>query len=175
MDTAATAALSLNVPTQPMIDGPLLGKPRNLLSVLRVSQFLSVGLLGAVVDTATILVLTTQFGIYRGAAKIVGAELAIVVMFLINEHWTFADEGAVGPKAFGKRLLKSNTVRLGGIAVATIVFIIVSGMPVALPIGGEPLWLAIANGIGIAAGFLVNYTAESLFTWRVGRPPNREL
>lgn len=156
-----------------MTDDPILGNPRDLLSTIRVSKFVSVGIIGAIVDTATILLLTTQFGLYRGAAKIIGAELAIVVMFLINEHWTFAEEGAVGLPAFLKRLLKSNAVRIGGVAVATIVFVVVSGLAVELPVGGEPLWLTIANAIGITAGFIVNYIAESLFTWRVGRTHDR--
>lgn len=157
-----------------MTDDPIFGNPRDLLSTMRVSKFASVGIIGAIVDTATILLLATQFGVYRGVAKIIGAELAIVVMFLINEHWTFAEEGAVGLTAFLKRLLKSNAVRIGGVAVATIVFVVVSGIPVHLPVGGEPLWLTIANAIGIGAGFVVNYTAESLFTWRVGRTHERQ-
>lgn len=156
-----------------MIDGPILGKPGSLLSGIRFSQFASVGLFGATVDTGTILILTTEFGIHRGIAKLVGAELAIVAMFLINDFWTFADEGSTGIIALTRRLLKSNLVRAGGVAVATIVFVLVSSFDVRLPIGGEALWLTIANAIGIAAGFTVNYVAESLFTWRVGRHPDR--
>ncbi|MGM0591634.1 MAG: GtrA family protein [Halobacteriota archaeon] len=139
-----------------------------LVSGLRFGQFLSVGAAGAVLDTATVVVLTTQFGLYRGSAKLVGAELAIVLMFLINEHWTFAEEGAEGRRALWRRFLRSNLVRVGGVLVATVVFVYVSGLPVALPVGGEGTWLAMSNAIGIGVGFLVNYVAESLFTWRVG-------
>lgn len=140
----------------------------SLLSGIRFSQFASVGLFGAVVDTGTVLILTTELGIYRGSAKLVGAELAIILMFLINEHWTFADEGAAGLRSFLRRLAKSNLVRVGGVLVATVVFVLVSGLDVRLPYGGEPLWLTVANAIGIGVGFVVNYVAESLFTWRVG-------
>lgn len=135
----------------------------------RAGRFLAVGLVGFGVDTGTVLALTSQLGVYRGSAKLVGAELAIVVMFLLNENWTFADHGAAGRLAFVNRLAKSNLVRMGGVAVATVLFVVISGLDVRLPVGGEALWLTVSNAIGIAAGFLVNYTAETLFTWRVAR------
>lgn len=152
-----------------MTDGPWMGKVGELLSGIRFGQFASVGLIGAILDTATVIVLTTELGIYRGFAKLIGAELAIITMFLLNEHWTFAEEGAAGVLPFLRRLGKSNLVRVGGVMVATVVFVIVSGFQVDLPWGGRALWLTIANAIGIGAGFIVNYIAESLFTWRVGR------
>jgi len=151
-----------------MTDGTSFGRVGELLSGVRLGQFVSVGGLGAVVDTGTVVLLTTQLGFYRGTAKVIGAELAIVLMFMINEHWTFAAEGEAGRRPFLRRLLKSNLVRVGGVAVATVVFVAVSGIEVTLPFGGEALWLTIANVIGIGVGFVVNYVAESLFTWRVG-------
>ena len=138
-----------------------------LVSGVRFGQFVSVGALGAVVDTATVVVLTTQFAVYRGVAKLVGAELAIVLMFLVNDRWTFADAGEAGPAATAWRFFKSNLVRVGGVLVATGVFVAVSGLPVSLPVGGTALWLVVANGVGILAGMVVNYVAESLVTWRV--------
>ena len=151
-----------------MTDGPRIGRVDALLSGVRITQFLSVGIVGGLLDTATVVVLTTQVGIYRGYAKVVGAELAIVLMFLINEHWTFASEGADDRRSFFGRLARSNVVRLGGLVVGTVVFLLVSGLEVELPVGGEALWLTISNVVGIGVGFVVNYVAESLFTWRVG-------
>lgn len=139
-----------------------------LRSRLRFGQFLTVGFVGFGVDTGTVILLTTEVGLFRGVSKLVGAELAIVVMFLLNEHWTFAEAGQAGWLALLTRLAKSNLVRVGGVIVATVVFVGVSGLNLRLPIGGEALWLAVANAIGIAAGFAVNYVAETLFTWRVG-------
>jgi putative flippase GtrA len=139
-----------------------------LTSGVRFGQFASVGAAGAVLDTSAVVVLTTYAGVFRGVAKLVGAELAIVLMFLINEHWTFAEEGAAGRAALVRRFLKSNLVRAGGVLVATGVFVAVSGLDYRLPVGGESLWLVVSNGFGIAAGMFVNYVAESLFTWRVG-------
>jgi putative flippase GtrA len=145
------------------------GRLDALLSGVRFGQFASVGAAGAILDTTTVVLLTTQFGVYRGASKLVGAELAIMLMFAINERWTFAEEGATGARALVGRFLRSNLVRAGGVLVATGVFVVVSGLPVTLPVGGEGAWLAIANGVGIGVGMFVNYVAESLFTWRVTR------
>ena len=151
-----------------MTDGRRLGKVGELRTGVRIGQIVSVGALGAILDTSTDLLLTTQVGVYRGFSKVIGAEIAIVTMFLINEHWTFAVEGRTGVVPLLRRLLKSNLVRIGGVAVATVVFVVVSGFEVELPVGGRALWLTVANVVGIGAGFLVNYVAESLFTWRVG-------
>jgi putative flippase GtrA len=144
------------------------GRLSALVSGVRFGQFASVGALGAVCDTSVVVLLTTYAGVYRGSAKLLGAELAIVVMFLVNEHWTFSTEGRAGRWPLLRRFLKSNLVRAGGVVVATVVFVFVSGFPSMLPFGGESLWLVVANGVGIAAGMFVNYVAESLFTWRVG-------
>ncbi|MFB6155858.1 MAG: GtrA family protein [Haloferacaceae archaeon] len=139
-----------------------------LVSGIRFGQFVSVGAAGAVLDTSTVILLTTHAGLYRGSAKLVGAELAIVLMFVINERWTFAEEGQDGRRAVLRRFLKSNLVRAGGVLVATAVFVFVSGLDYRLPVGGQSLWLVVSNGVGIGAGTVVNYVAESLFTWRVG-------
>lgn len=140
-----------------------------LLSGVQFGRFASVGVAGAVVDTTTVVLLTTRLGMYRGAAKLLGAELAIVLMFLINEHWTFSGVGERGVLPFVRRFLRSNLVRAGGVLVATVVFVIVSGLPVTLPVGGQSLWLTVSNLIGIGAGVVVNYVAETLFTWRAHR------
>jgi len=137
-----------------------------LISGARFGQFVSVGIAGATLDMLTVLALVSEAGLHRGAAKLIAAELAIVLMFAINERWTFAGAGAAGLRPLLVRFLRSNLVRAGGVLVATGVFVVVSGLAVR-PVGGERLWLVVANGCGIAAGFVVNYVAETLFTWRV--------
>jgi putative flippase GtrA len=148
----------------------------DLVSGVRFGQFASVGALGAVVDTTVTVLLASQFGIFRGAAKLAGAELAIVVMFLVNEHWTFGDHGNEGLRAVTWRFLKSNLVRVGGVLVATGVFVAVSGLPNPFvtyglpnptPLGRFEAWLVVANGVGILAGLAVNYVLESVVTWRL--------
>jgi len=140
-----------------------------LASRVRFGQFVSVGVVGAACDTA-VLVALTQLGVLPEVATVVGIETAILVMFAINERWTFADHGAAGGRSLLARLLRSHGVRAAGSLTQFLVFVAVfRGVAVSLPVYGFDLWLLVAKGGGIAVGMLVNYAFESLFTWQVHR------
>ena len=139
-----------------------------LRSRVRFGQFVSVGLVGAAFDTATLVVLVEILGVFEEVALLVGIEVAILVMFLLNDNWTFAGEGGNDRRSLAQRLVKSHAVRSGGIITQFVVFVIVYRLLfVSLPVVGVDGWLLVAKGAGIACGMLVNYTFESLFTWRV--------
>lgn len=140
-----------------------------LYSPLRVGQFASVGAIGAIFDNIVLITLATA-GITPELAKLIGIEVAIVVMFILNEHWTFAKLGAPGLVAFLRRLLTSNLVRIGGILVQLVVFSLVyRWLHIPLYLWEIDLWLLVASGTGIVAGMVINYISESIFTWRVHR------
>lgn len=142
------------------------GKSRinSLVSGLRIGQFLSVGILGAGVDTGTLTVLTTYFGVSTIIAKIASAEVAILIMFYVNDRWTFSEfRGKETPHLLW-RFLRSNIVRIFGVGIATMVLLIL--------VKQFSVWVPLANIIGIVVGFVVNYLAESIFTWRVLRKTN---
>jgi putative flippase GtrA len=142
-----------------------------LLSGMRFGKFVSVGTLGALCDNS-VLALGLMFGIPPGIAKIAGAEVAILVMFGFNERWTFEGEGENGLRQFIRRLFTSNVVRLGGVLIATAVFLLVYRyVDVQLLIAGRDLWFLVANGCGILSGLFVNYALESTLTWRVYSQP----
>ncbi|MFB6116841.1 MAG: GtrA family protein [Candidatus Nanosalina sp.] len=84
--------------------------------------------------------------------KLMGAELSIAAMFFLNNRFTFADR----PGATVKRFLKSNLVRSGGVLIGLAVLKVVTAIGV---------WYIFANLLGIAAGFLFNFTMESIYTW----------
>lgn len=171
-----------------MTDGRRFGRPRALLSKVRFGKFVSVGAFGAVVDTTVLVALTAGAGVLPELATVIGIETAILVMFLINERWTFADERTPGPRSVLGRLKRSHVVRIGGSLTQFLVFVIIyRGLTVPLVLGniglwaavssavGLPqsmasfdLWLVVAKATGIGVGVIVNYAAESLFTWRVG-------
>ncbi|MDZ7746323.1 MAG: GtrA family protein [Halobacteriales archaeon] len=142
---------------------------RALLARDRIGQFLSVGVVGAGFDITTATVLR-ELGVYPELAVFAGIEVAIVVMFLLNDRFTFAEEGASGVRATARRLATSNVVRIGGIVVQLGVFRLLYRVPdITVSVAGLDAWFVAAKVSGIGAGMVVNYVTESLFTWRVTR------
>ena len=151
-----------------MRDGSLLVVVSALRSRVRFGKFVSVGLVGAAFDTAVLVLLAEVFGVLEEIALLVGIEVAILVMFLLNDNWTFAREGRTGRRSLIHRLAKSHAVRSGGIVTQFVVFVVVYRLlDLSVVVGGFEVWLLVAKGAGIGCGMLVNYTFESLFTWRV--------
>ena len=132
---------------------------RLLLSGRRLGQFASAGLTGTAVDTLTLFLLVEYAGFHPIVAKLLAWEIALAVIFTINERWTFSGYGASSPRALGKRYLRSHLVRFGGLLVTLSVL---AGL-----VYGFGIWYLVANLLGIGAGFVVNYTCESLYTWKV--------
>ena len=140
----------------------------SLVSGVRFGQFVSVGVVGAISDNTVLAVLGLAFGVSDMWAKAAGVETAILVMFLVNEHWTFAGQGDTGRRSFAKRLGKSHLVRSGGVAVQlTIYWLLTQWLTVELVVAGTDLWFIAASPLAIGVAMLVNYVAESLFTWQV--------
>jgi putative flippase GtrA len=139
-----------------------------LQSRVRLGKFVSVGVVGAVFDTTVLVVLSQFLGVLEEIAVIAGIEASILVMFAINEHWTYPDSGQQGRIATLRRLVRSHFVRSGGIIVQFTVFVVIYRLlftPVTL--FDIDLWLLVAKGAGILFGMSVNYVFETLFTWRV--------
>jgi putative flippase GtrA len=145
---------------------------RALASAGRIGQFVSVGVAGASLETVIVGLLTSGvvvgLSVYPLAAKAVGAEASITLMFLLNDNWTFAGVGDSGARSLLARYARSHAVRLGGLAVAfATLYALTTWVDVRLLLAGADLWPTVANGIGIGIGMVLNYVAESLLTWRV--------
>ncbi|WP_135662802.1 GtrA family protein [Halorhabdus rudnickae] len=144
------------------------GYVRSLLSGVRFGKFVSVGVIGAISDNAVLAVLGLGFAVPEMWAKAAGIETAILVMFAVNEHWTFATEGSSDVRAVLGRLGRSHLVRSGGVAVQLSVYwVLTQHLAVTLYVFGTDLWFLAASPIAIAFAMVVNYVFESLFTWQV--------
>ena len=138
-----------------------------LLTPSRFGQFVSVGVVGAAFDL-TVSTGLRELGVYPELAVFVGIEVAVVVMFLLNDKWTFAGQGVAGLAAMLRRLLRSNLVRAGGILVQLGTFRLLYRVPdIQLTLASVDAWFVVAKVGGIGAGMVVNYVAESVFTWRI--------
>jgi putative flippase GtrA len=141
-----------------------------LNSRLRFGKFVSVGAVGAACDTAVLVFLVEVVGLLEEVAVLIGIETAILIMFLINDNWTFAEEGRRDRRSWAGRLARSHAVRSGGSITQFLVFVFIYRLLfVPLTVFGIDGWLLVAKGSGIALGMLVNYVFESLFTWQVHR------
>jgi len=141
-----------------------------LVSGVRFGQFVSVGVVGAIADNTVLTILGLAFGVPELWAKAAGVETAIVVMFLVNEHWTFSAAGSAGTRAFLGRLTKSHLVRAGGVSVQLVVYyLLTQQLAVELVVADTDVWFIAASPIAIAAAMTVNYVFESIFTWQVHR------
>ncbi|MFC6721354.1 GtrA family protein [Halobacteriaceae archaeon SHR40] len=139
-----------------------------LQSRVRLGKFVSVGAVGAVFDTTVLLVLSQFLGVLEEIAVLAGIETSILVMFALNEYWTYPDSGEQGRIATLRRLVRSHLVRSGGITVQFAVFVLIYRVLFApVTLFGLDLWLLVAKGAGILFGMSVNYVFETLFTWRV--------
>ncbi|SFR37336.1 GtrA family protein [Halogeometricum limi] len=140
-----------------------------LLSGVRFGKFASVGAVGAVFDVTTTTALIVLFDVLNEYAKLVGAEVAIVVMFFVNENWTFADAGESGILPTLRRLLTSNVVRSGGLLVQFLVVRAFREAGFSFLVLGFDVWELLPIPLAIGASMLLNYVAESVFTWRIGQ------
>lgn len=140
-----------------------------LLHRARIGKFISVGAVGATIETVLVAILTTSTTIGPLIAKVIGAETSISTMFVINDHWTFADNGKKGLFAGVRRWIRSHLVRVLGLSIAFLVlYILTEFNNISLMIYDLDFWPTIANIIGIGVAMTINYIAESVFTWNIG-------
>lgn len=117
------------------------------------SKFLAVGIVGMLIDNAILFTLHNYTTLHVVLSKVISAETSILFMFIINDVWTFKEHKN---RNIFRRFLRSNSVRLVGLAVGTTGFYIF--YLVKFP-------LLVANVTGIGIGFVFNYFFENLLTW----------
>lgn len=155
-----------------LANGRVVRRFLELVSAVRFGKFASVGVVGALFDVTTATALR-ELGVYPEIAVFVGIEVSVVVMFFLNDNWTFSEEGTGGIRPTLRRLARSNLVRTGGILVQLGTFrLLYRVIGADLAIAGLDGWFVVSKVGGIGAGLLVNFVAESLFTWRVHTDPD---
>lgn len=155
-----------------MSDRSLAARLEALASGVRIGKFVSVGVIGAVFDNTVLTLLQLGTELPTIVGKIAGVETAIVVMFLVNERWTFEGEGDPGRGPFLRRLLRSHVVRAGGTSLQLLLFTaLYYGLreDVSVHLAGVDVWFLVASVTAIGLAMTVNYCFESLFTWKVHR------
>lgn len=138
-----------------------------LFNWARFRQFATVGIIGAIVDLSISVPLALFTDLPPEIAKFLGAEAAIILMFTLNDRWTFADARSATLFHWLRRLVKSNLVRSGGIVIQLTAVFLLTRIGMTLDIGGIDVWPVIVMPIAIGCGFIFNYVGETLITWRM--------
>jgi dolichol-phosphate mannosyltransferase len=120
-------------------------------------RFGCVGLLGVVVNSGLLWLLTERAQLYYAVSSLLATEGAILTNFALHHRWTFAsanDGGSMLPK-----LVKYNLLALGGLflTVGTLV-----GLTALLRLHYLP-----ANLMAVGVGTAWNYGASRRWAWRV--------
>lgn len=132
---------------------------RLLVAPVRMGLFVSVGVVGGLCENLVLVGLVESSLLAPLAGAALAKETSIVVMFALNERFTFAEAGAAGVGNVVRRFLRSNVVRAGGALTGLAVLAVLHR--------GFGVHYVVANVLGIGVGFFVNYVAETLVTWRV--------
>ena len=127
----------------------------HLVQLSRLARFGIVGGLGAIANLMVMYLTLPYLGV--DLASIAGIEAGILWNYILHESWTFKSRftrGAVGGR------LGYHAASRGGITTTYLTMRILYTLGILGPIP--------AQGVGIIAGFLVNYMLSSRVVWRRG-------
>jgi dolichol-phosphate mannosyltransferase len=120
-------------------------------------KFAIVGGSGVLVNMGLLFILTRYLSVRLEIASVIAIEVSILSNFFFNNLWTFKKRDTHVP--FWSRLLRYHLVTgLAGIVNYLVLLLLVKSFG---------LHDMISNLIGIAIGTIINYSLNSLWTWRV--------
>ena len=117
----------------------------------QVIKFVVIGVIGTAINTVVLYLLSWWAGLPLAVDSALAVELAAISNYLLNDSWTLA---ARTPTF--RRFAKFNVAVLMGLAlnVFTVCFLARLG-----------LYFLVANLLGIATGFIVNYAFSVSWVW----------
>jgi dolichol-phosphate mannosyltransferase len=119
-------------------------------------RFCAVGASGTVINMGLYVLFTRKFAIPIEIASLLAIELSILWNFILNELWTF--EKRVREITILSRLLRFHVVCCAAAASNYSILLLL------VKVFG--IWDILSNLIGIAFGALLNYSLNSLWTWK---------
>jgi len=123
----------------------------------RPSQFALVGLLGLVVNSLVLYLLTSRLGIYYLVSAVLASVVSTLQNFLLTEWWVFRDRETGGRRAVIRRYVAFNVL-----TIATLAFR-VPAMALLTEFAG--LYYLVSNAIAIGLTFAVRYVVADVWLW----------
>jgi putative flippase GtrA len=117
----------------------------------RLLKFAGVGITGVIINTSVLYLLSRWAGLPLVAATAVAVELAAISNYLLNDTWTFASRS---PSLRG--FAKFNTAALAGLVLNVLIVWVLTRLG---------LYFMVADLIGIAAAFTLNYAFSVRWVW----------
>ena len=114
-------------------------------------KFASVGITGVIINASVLYMLSRWAALPLVAASAVAVELAAISNYLLNDTWTFASRS---PSLRG--FAKFNTAALAGLVLNVLSVWVLTRLG---------LYFIVADLIGIAAAFTVNYAFSVRWVW----------
>lgn len=120
-------------------------------------KFAFVGGSGVLVNMGLLFILTRYFSIRLEIASPIAIEVSILSNFTLNNLWTFSKRNT--HVTFWRRILRYHLVTgLAGVVNYLVLLLLVNSF------GVHDM---LSNLIGILIGTFINYSLNSLWTWRV--------
>ncbi len=124
--------------------------------ITRLFKFILVGASGIGVNEGMLYVLTEYAGLYYLISSVIAVQCAILNNFAWNHVWTFADRRKVRESVL-YRLGKFELVGISGKLTNILVLFLATTF--------LDIHYLVANLLGIAAAFVINFTANNIWTW----------
>jgi dolichol-phosphate mannosyltransferase len=129
---------------------------RNNLLTKRILKFSTVGFSGLLVNMGLLYILSDYFHIYYIISSVIAIETSIITNFFLNDLWTWSDREK---KSFIRRLTQYHiSVGLTAILVNWLLLIFFTEV-----LG---VYYLISNMLGIAAGTLLNFIINDIWTFK---------
>ncbi len=122
-------------------------------------KFAVVGGIGFVINAVALEIFSTKFGIEAGNASAMGAEIAIVSNFILNNFWTFSERQVNTAWGLIKKFVQFNIASVGAVIIQKVV---VSLGTTYTSDSLKFLWFVVA----VAIGMVLNYVIYSKVIWK---------
>ena len=126
----------------------------------RIVRMASIGAIGFLIQSTIFEIVGIQLDLFSPpGAALLGAEIAIVVNFFLNNRFTFANEKIPFSRAMVPKFLKFNAAVALSLAIQWVM------VSIGERVGGD--WaLRLFNVLGVLVGFIVNYISYTTFIWK---------
>lgn len=125
----------------------------------RFLKFFIVGLIGLAINTIVLKILVDKFFWHPTSANLIGAEMAIISNFILNNLWTFNDRKISSVSQALKKFLQFNLTSAGAIVISSVI------ITLGVFLFGRDNYL-IYYFLGIAIAMFWNYFMYSRVIWK---------